>query len=131
MHFGFLDNSKILVFISIYFLTIKCLVLGSKSKKYQKSEIAILKCAQFYVFWRLRIAFYLNLHILEVCKHLPPFDPKSWNITSLKRHFLKKISTDFSETLLEDVKLMLDKVLKVLRRYLMSFLSYRENTGGR
>ena len=29
----------------------------------------------------------------------------------------------------EDVKLMPEKVLKVLRRYLLSFLSYRENTG--
>ena len=49
---------------------------------------------------------------------------------SLKRHFLKKISTDFSKILLVDVKLMLDKLLKILQRYLLLFLSYRENTGG-
>ena len=30
---------------------------------------------------------------------------------------------------MEDVKSILDKVLKVLRRYLLSFLSYRDNTG--
>ena len=51
-------------------------------------------------------------------------------MTSLKRHFLKNFSTDFSEVLLEDVKSMPDKALKVSRRYLRLFLSYRENTGG-
>ena len=76
------------------------------------------------------LSFTSKVYILEACKHLPLFDPKSRNMTSLKRHFLKNFSTDFSEILLEDVKLMLDKVLKVSCRYLMSFLSYRENTGG-
>ena len=52
------------------------------------------------------------------------------NMTSLKRHFLKFFSTDFSEILAADVKLMLWKVLKVLRRYLLPFLSYRENPAG-
>ena len=51
-------------------------------------------------------------------------------MTSLKRHFLKNVSTDFSDFFLADVKLMLEKVMKVLRRYLLLFLSYRENPAG-
>ena len=51
-------------------------------------------------------------------------------MTSLKHHFLKKFSADFTEVLIEIVKLMPGKVLNVLRRYLLSLLSYRENTGG-
>ena len=42
-------------------------------------------------------------------------------MTSLKRHFLKRFLTDFSEILLEGVKLMPDKVLKVSRRYILRF----------
>ena len=51
-------------------------------------------------------------------------------MTSLKRHFLKNVSTDFSKSLLHDVKWMSDKLLKMSRRYLLLFLSYRENTEG-
>ena len=49
---------------------------------------------------------------------------------SLKCHFLKNLSTDFSEILVEDVKLMLVTVLKVSRRYLPPFVRYRENPAG-
>ena len=76
------------------------------------------------------LCFASNVHILEACKHLPLFDQKSRNMTSLKRHFLKTFLTDFSGILSEGVKLMPEKVLKVSRRYLLWFLSYRENTGG-
>ena len=51
-------------------------------------------------------------------------------MTSLKRHFLKNLLMDFSEIVVADVTLMLWKVLKVLRRYLAPFLSYRENPAG-
>ena len=51
-------------------------------------------------------------------------------MTWLKRHFLKKISTDIYEILATDVKLTLGKVPKVLRRYLLPFLSYQENPAG-
>ena len=51
-------------------------------------------------------------------------------MTSLKRHCLKNLSTDFSEILVKGIKLMPDTVLKVSRRYLLSFFSYRENTEG-
>ena len=55
---------------------------------------------------------------------------------SLKRHFLKNFLTDFSEILVEDVKLMLEKVLKVSRRYLPQFFlaterKSAEGNGGR
>ena len=46
---------------------------------------------------------------------------------SLKRHFLKKFLTAFSEILVADVKSMLGKVLKVSSGYLSPFISYREN----
>ena len=42
----------------------------------------------------------------------------------------KKLSTDFSEILVADVKLMPGKVLIVLRRYLPPFLGYQENPAG-
>ena len=38
--------------------------------------------------------------------------------------------TDVSEILIEDVTLITEKVLKVLRRYLLPFLSHRENPAG-
>ena len=42
--------------------------------------------------------------------------------------FSQNFSTDFSETFVADVKLMLGNLLKVSRRYLQPFLSYRENS---
>ena len=61
------------------------------------------------------------------------FDPKSRSMTSLKRHFLKNFSTDFSEIFVVNAKLMLEKVLKISCRYLLLILSYRGNPvrGGR
>ena len=41
----------------------------------------------------------------------------------------KKLSTHFSKILAEYDNLMPNKVLKLLRRYLSSFLSYRKNAG--
>ena len=81
----------------------------------------------FSVFFLLRLTAKLN--ILAAFKILL-FFPKWRNMTSRKRHFLKKKSTDFSEILVTGVKLMLEKVLKVSRRYLPLFLSYRENPAG-
>ena len=51
-------------------------------------------------------------------------------MASLKHHFINNFLTDFSEILEEDVKLMLNKVLKVLCRHLLALLSYRENMEG-
>ena len=76
------------------------------------------------------LCFTSKVHILEAYKYLPLFDPKSRNMTSLKRHFLKNFSTDLSEILMVDTKLMLEKVLKVSCRHLLPFLSYRENPAG-
>ena len=76
------------------------------------------------------LCFISNVHILEACIHLPLFDPKSPNMTSLKHYFLKNFFADFSEMLSEGAKFLSYKVLKVSCRYLLAFLSYRENTGG-
>ena len=77
------------------------------------------------------IAFYLKTgHYSSLRKFAVFLSPKWRNRTSLKRHFLKGFSTDFPEILVADVKLMMRKVLKVLRRYLSSFLSYRVNPAG-
>ena len=48
---------------------------------------------------------------------------------SLKRHFLKNLSTDFSEILVSDVKLVLGKVLKVSRLYLPPFFELSRKSG--
>ena len=45
------------------------------------------------------------------------------------RFSLKKFPVDLSEISVGDAKLMPDNVLEVYRRYLLLFLSYRENTG--
>ena len=47
-------------------------------------------------------------------------------MTSLKRDIVKS-TRGFSDFFLVDVKLLLGKVLKISRRYLRPFLSYREN----
>ena len=60
--------------------------------------------------FRLRLTSKLN--ILAALKHLLFFNQKWRNMTSLKRHFLKKFSTDFSEILVEDVKLRWGRYLK-------------------
>ena len=44
--------------------------------------------------------------------------------------FKKTTRLIFSEILMKDVKLMLEKVRKVSRRYLALFLNYRENPAG-
>ena len=94
--------------------------------KYQKTEI-VCSALNFTSFGVFELCFTLYVHILEACKHLSPWARKSRNMTSLKRNFLKKNLYGFSEILTVDVKLILEKVLKVSCRYLLPFLSYREN----
>ena len=45
----------------------------------------------------------------------------------LKRSSVKNMSKDFWEVLAEGVKLILNKKLKVLRRYLLPLLNYQAN----
>ena len=56
-----------------------------------------------------------KLYNLAAFKNSPLSDPKWRNMTPLKHNLLEKLSTDISEILIEDVKLMLE-VLKILRR---------------
>ena len=67
------------------------------------------------------LRFTLKSYILEAFECWPIFDPKSRDLTSLKRHFLTNLSTDFAELLFEYAKLMLNKVPYVSRRYLPRF----------
>ena len=74
------------------------------------------------------LCFTLNLYILEAFKQLPLFDPKSRNMTSLKRHLLKKFSTDFSEISMVNAKLVLKKVgIQSFVSISAAVLSYQEN----
>ena len=52
-------------------------------------------------------------------------------MATLKSDFLKKKNTgEFSEIVMGDIKLMPNKIRKVSRGYLSSFLSYRETPSG-
>ena len=104
--------------------------LGSKSKNIKSPRNPFCRALHFTPFWVFRLRLTSKLNIPAAFKHLPFFDPKWWNMTSLKRHFLKHFSTDFCEILIADVKLMLGEVLIVSRRYLPLFLSYRESPAG-
>ena len=51
-------------------------------------------------------------------------------MASLKDHFIKHLWTELCDIVMEDFKLMLNKVLKDLCHYLPMFFSYPENPGG-
>ena len=125
--FGYLEK---LGFYRQLFFEKKLLIWRSKSKNIKNLKQPDCSTLNFTSFRAYVLCFTSNVHILEFYKHLQLFDPKSWNMTSLKRYFLKTFSTGFSEIQLVDVKLMPDKVLKVSRRCLLSCLSYPEKPGG-
>ena len=56
------------------------------------------------------LRFTLKSYISEAFECWPFFDPKSRDMTSLKRNFLEKFLADFAEIFFEDAKLMLKKV---------------------
>ena len=75
---------------------------------------------------------FLNLG-LKRCRSLwklAVLDPKSRDMTSLKRHFFKWFSTAFAYILCEDAKLMLIKVSENSCRYLHLCLSHCESSLG-
>ena len=63
--------------------------------------------ASFGVFF---LAFYFKALHPEAFECWPFFDTKSRDMTSLKRHFLQNLSTDFAEIPFGGAKLMLNKV---------------------
>ena len=88
----FLDSLIMLDFIGNYFWKIETLNFGGQNRN--KSKIRdchfvrrTFNFTPFGIFW-LRLTSKPN--ILAVFKHLPFFDPKWRNMTSLNRHFLKK-----------------------------------------
>ena len=59
--------SKILGLIGILFFEKSRFELGMKIEKYQKSEVAILECVQFYDFQRFLIALYFKpVHSINI-----------------------------------------------------------------
>ena len=122
-----LDKLKISDFIGNYFWKIESLNFGGQNRKIPEIwgshfvERKMLPCLAFLI-----ASFFKTEH----SSSLQTFAVLGAKMASLKRHFLKNFQTDFSEILVAGVKLMLGKVLKVLRRYLPSFLSYRENPAG-
>ena len=68
-----------------------------------------------------------KLSILAAFKHLPVFEPKSRNMTPLKRHFLQTFLNEFFLNV--DGRRQIDAG-EVLRRCLPPFLSYREKPAG-
>ena len=129
---GFLITWKFRILWANIFEKSKFWIFGVKIETNIKiPRWAFCRAFNFTLFGVFRLRLPAKLNILAAFKQLLFFDPTLRNMTSLKRHFLQKLSTDFSEILLADIKLMLKKVLKVWRRYLLQFLSYRENpTGG-
>ena len=85
---------------------------------------------KFDIFSRLVFASTSKSHIIEAIESWQFFDPKSRDITPLKRHFLIKLSTDFPKILCECARLMLYMLPQVPRRYLHSYLSYWESSLG-
>ena len=87
----FFDKSHILDMMGIYFWKIGILYLGGKleknMEKIRDSRFVDRSISRFFCVFGLRFA--SNLYILEAFKHLPPFEPKWRNMTSLKHHFLK------------------------------------------
>ena len=77
-----------------------------------------------------RIAFWFKTVLSENVQTFAAFGRKMVEHDVTKTQFSQKYVHGFSITLIEDVKLMPDKALKVLHQYLLSFLSYPENTGG-
>ena len=98
------------------------------STRFKNSRYPLFKIFNFRSFSVFHFRFTSKLFTLGVLEHLP-FYPKYQNLTSLRRHFLRNFPADFSQILMEDVKLVLDMALNCSRRYLPLFLSYREYTG--
>ena len=115
-----------------HFWKFEILCLGAKVERYQKSEITILYKVQFYDIRHFSITpYFKNEHYIslqtfavilaEMAKH---------DVTKTLLSKKKTKSAHFSEIHAADIKLMLEKVLKVSRRYLKMLLSYRENAAG-
>ena len=102
----------------------------SNTKNIRNAREWFCRWLNFTSFGVFGFCFSSNLLYSRSLQTFAAFDPKWRNMTSLKHHFVKNFATDFPEIFVEDIRLMPDKVLKVLRRYLLSFLSYRENERG-
>ena len=106
----FWKSGKISIFWVLIYEKIKILFLGVKHKKIRKGHFVeqairhILVFVGCVLFWNPTFQKPLNFSRFFLY-------PKSRDMTSLKRHFLKKY-VDFSETAFEDAELMLNIVYK-------------------
>ena len=110
----------------------KCIPVFYKFKILDLIGIYIWKI-EILSFWALRfwIAFTFKPVHSRSLQTFAAFWPKMAEHDVTRTTFSQKFLKLFlSETLVGEVKSLLDKVLKVLRQYLLLFLSYRENTGG-
>ena len=117
----FLDSFKILNLIVIFFENSNFSVCGPESKNIKNPIKPFSKPFNFTSFAAFGCVLLQNCTFQKpsnTCRYLPK-NGETWR--------LKIVSTNFSEILTKDVKLMLDEVLKVSHRYLSLVSSYREN----
>ena len=88
--FWFLDNSKILVFINISFKNPNFEFWESKSKtpKIRDRQIIARSILRLFAFTDCVLLQTFTFQNHAKLQTFPAFDPKSRNVTSLKRHFL-------------------------------------------
>ena len=110
--YGFWIYVKKRLLKHLFFWKIDIVIFWVKSQKnsWQIQGSRFVDC----VIWHLLV--FVSCGLLKnptFQKHLNAgrfFYPKSRGVTSLKRHFLKNVTTDFAEIVFEDVKLMLNTV---------------------
>ena len=79
-----------------YFGKVESLGFGSQNKKNIKtSRKPFCTALNFTPFGVFGLHLTSKLNIIAAFKHLPFFNPKWRNMTSLKRYFVKKLSTVF------------------------------------
>ena len=81
----------------------------------KKSEIAVLYNVQATCFGVFGLRFASNLYILDIFRHLPLFGSKWRNVTSIKRHFLKKL-TDICDFFVSGRNVVLNDSRLLLQR---------------
>ena len=86
-------------------------VFVAQNKKNDNPRKPYRRTCNFTSFGVCWLRFTLKSYIPEAFEWWPFFDQKLRDMTSLKRHFLKNFSTELSEIVFDDAKLMLNKVL--------------------
>ena len=129
--YGFLKIWKILNFRALFPEKLVFLIWGQNPKIWKIRDSHLVD-KSISLFWHLLFAIFFSIHWSAIDIADDHFCSKSHDMTSLKRHFLKKNLTEFDKIFRQGVKLMSDKVLEVLWRYLTYLSSYSKySRGGR